>query len=88
MLSFQVPMAGYQGMGLRSRMNKPVMDWGASVASHTIVSAPCSTVSGASWPPMSVLTHPGQTELTAMWESRSAAANWPVTPLSAVLEML
>jgi hypothetical protein len=37
---------------------------------------------------MSVLTHPGQTELTAMFESRSAAANWPVTPLSAVFEML
>ncbi len=75
-------------MGLRSRMNRPVMDCGASVASHMIVSAPSSMERGASRPPMSVLTQPGQTELTAMLESASAAANWPVTPLSAVLEML
>ena len=82
------PVRGYHGMGFRSRMNKPVMDCGASVASHTIVSVPCSTESGASRPPMSVFTQPGQTELTAIFESASAAATWAVTPLSAVFEML
>ena len=37
---------------------------------------------------MAVRTQPGHTELTAMWRGRRAAANWRVTALSAVLEML
>ena len=69
-------------------MNKPVIDCGASVASHTIESAPSWSERVASLPPMSVLTHPGQTEFTAMFESASAAANLLVTPLIALFEML
>ena len=58
---------------------------GASPASHTIVSAPSSTERVAPWPPISVRTHPGQTEFTANFGS--AAASCEVTPFNAVFEM-
>jgi hypothetical protein len=58
---------------------------GASVASHTIVSAPFSTERVAPGPPMSVRTQPGQTEFTANFGS--ATASCEVTPFRAVFEM-
>jgi len=54
----------YHGIRWRSRKNPPVGPLSGRVASHTGVSAPCATVRGARSPPMSVLTHPGQAELT------------------------
>src|ERR1700690_1773838 len=78
----------HQGITFLSRRNWPVRSRGASVASHVTVSAPCWTVRGAFAPPMSVLTQPGHTEFTVMLLSRNAAANWRVTALSAVLEIL
>src|ERR1700690_1785035 len=78
----------HQGIAFLSRRNWPVRSRGASVASHVTVSAPCWTVRGAFAPPISVLTQPGHTEFTVMFLSRNAAANWRVTALSAVLEIL
>ena len=46
-------------MTLRSRKNFPLNVCGASVASHTAVSAPSSTDRAALAPPISVRTHPG-----------------------------
>src|SRR6516162_8820813 len=78
--------AAHQGMTLRSRTNFPVRSSGASRASHTAVSAPCATSRSAFAPPMSVLTQPGQTELTAT-VLRSSAARTPVTAFNAAFEM-
>ena len=58
---------------------------GASAASHTIVSAPSSTERVAPCPPISVRTHPGQTEFTANFGN--AVASCDVTSLSAVFEI-
>src|SRR5262245_2973885 len=77
--------AHHHGISLRSRKNFPVNFCGASVASHTMVFAPSSTERAAPCPPISVRTHPGQTEFTA--KLGNAAASCDVTPLSAVLEM-
>src|SRR5947207_5376810 len=75
----------HHGISFRSRQNLPVSLRGASVASQTIVSAPCATVRVAPAPPMSVCTQPGQTELTAM--PGRAAASCRVTALSAAFEI-
>ena len=58
---------------------------GASLPSHTIVSAPSSTERLAFSPPISVRTQPGHTEFTANFGI--AAASCTVTPFSAVFEM-
>src|SRR3712207_8856435 len=52
----------YQGIGRRLRKKPPVGPPLGSVAAQTGVSAPSSTGRGALEPPMSVWTHPGQTE--------------------------
>src|SRR5262245_1770500 len=70
----------------RSRKNLPVSVAGASLASHTIVAAPSSTERSALLPPMSVRTHPGQTELTEIFCAASDLANMIVAPLSANFE--
>src|SRR4051794_32363174 len=75
--------ADYQAISRRLRKNFPVTSWGASSANQTAVSAPSSTESVAFGPPMSVRTHPGHMELTAMWSARSASASMIVKPLSA-----
>src|SRR5262249_52362705 len=78
--------ADHHGISLRSRRNFPVNLCGASLASHTIVSAPSSTERVAFPPPMSVRTQPGQTALTANFGN--AATSCDVTPFSAAFEML
>src|SRR5881396_2603249 len=75
----------HHGISFRSRQNLPVSLRGASVASQTIVSAPCATVRVAPAPPMSVCTQPGQTELTAM--PGRAAASCRVTAFNAAFEI-
>src|SRR6184192_2304294 len=77
--------ADHHGISLRSRRNLPVRACGASLASHTIVSAPSSTERFAFSPPMSVRTQPGHTEFTANFGN--AAASCTVTPFNAVFEM-
>src|SRR5215471_21368608 len=78
-------LQNHQGISLRSRRNLAVRSCGASLASHTMVSAPSSTERLAFWPPISVRTQPGHTEFTANFGN--AAASCTVTPLSAVFEM-
>src|SRR5205814_8773574 len=75
----------YQGITFRSRKNLPVSFCGASVASHTMPSAPSPIERVAFDPPMWVRTQPGQTELTANFGK--AAANCEVTPFNAVFEI-
>src|SRR5215203_3106388 len=58
--------AGHHGIDRRSRKKPPVGPLFGSVAAQTGVSAPSSTERVAPDPPMSVRTHPGQTELTRM----------------------
>ena len=70
-------------MGWRSRRKLPVRFWGASVASHTIVSAPSSTERGAPEPLRSVRTQPGQTEFTEKFGN--ATASCEVTPVERCL---
>ena len=53
------------------------------VASLTAMAAPCSTVRGAASVPISVLTHPGQTELTEMRSPASSLAKARVNPFRA-----
>src|SRR5437660_11450594 len=85
LLTFLTLVTFYQGISFRSRKNFPVSFCGASLASHTIVSAPSSTDRVAPCPPISVRTQPGQTEFIANFGS--AVANCDVTPLSAVFEI-
>src|SRR5262245_17867750 len=75
----------HQGISLRSRKNFPVSFCGASLASHTMVSAPSSTERVAFDPPISVRTQPGQTEFTANFGN--AVASCDVTPSNAVIEL-
>src|SRR5262245_14658025 len=77
--------ASYQGITLRSRQNLPVSFCGASAASQTMPEAPSATERVAFAPPISVRTHPGQTELMAKFGN--AAASCTVTPFRAVFEM-
>jgi len=56
----------HHGIDFRSRKNPPLGPSSGNVASHTMVSAPCSTERSACGPPMSVRTQPGHTELTLM----------------------
>src|SRR4029453_19589086 len=60
----------YHSMALRSRKTPPVGPSSGSVASHTVVSTPCSTDRGADGPPMSVRTQPGSTALDSTPLSR------------------
>src|SRR5271165_5296180 len=77
----------YQGISPPSSRYLPV--GGLSiVASLTAMAAPCSTVRGAASVPISVLTHPGQTELTEMRSAARSFAKAKVRPLRAVLEEL
>ena len=64
----------------------PVNSGGASVASHTAVSAPSSTDRGAVGPPISVRTQPGHMEFTAILSPCRVLASMRVTPLSASFE--
>ena len=79
-------VAVYHGIGWRSRKKPPLGPSSGRVASHTMVSAPCSTERSASGPPMSVRTQPGQTELILTPDSLSSSARMRVRALSAVLE--
>jgi hypothetical protein len=56
------------------------------VAAHTGVSAPSSTEREAFPPPISVLTQPGQTELTRIPLPRNSEARMRVRAFRAVLE--
>jgi hypothetical protein len=55
----RLELYAHHPMTLRSRKNFPLNVCGASVASHTAVSAPSSTDRVALAPPISVRTHPG-----------------------------
>ena len=63
----------HQGITLRSRQNLAVSFCGASEASQTIPEAPSATERVAPDPPISVLTQPGQTELTAKLGNAAAS---------------
>ena len=73
----------HQGIGWRSWKKAPVGPPSASVASHTIVSVPCSTDRGAPEPPISVRTHPGSTAFTRTLLPRAASATMRVSALRA-----
>ena len=77
----------YHGIRWRSRKNPPVGPLSGRVASHTGVSAPCATLRGACLPPMSVLTHPGQAELTRILDPRVTLANRAVIAFNNVFEI-
>ncbi|MEH2048754.1 MAG: hypothetical protein V7K70_03405 [Nostoc sp.] len=68
---------------MRSRKNLPLILRGASVANQIAVSAPSSGERGADEPPISVLTHPGQMELTTIPLESKACANIIVAPFNA-----
>lgn len=73
-------------IGWPSRKKPPLGPPGASVAAHTMPEAPCLTFRSALTPPMSVLTQPGQTELTMMPRELSSCASVRVSTLSAAFE--
>ena len=77
----------YQSIGSLSRKNPPVGLLSGSVASQTIVSAPCSVVRGAFCPPISVLTQPGQTAFTRIFLSLSSSAKIRVNAFNAVFDI-
>ena len=79
-------VADYHATRRRFRNSFPLGPLSGSVASHTAVSAPCSTLLVAFEPPMSVRTHPGHAALTSTLDPSVAAANMHVNALSAVLE--
>lgn len=62
-----------QGTSFRRYQNPSVGPSSGSVASHTIVSAPSSTVVGAPDPPIRVRTQPGSAALTSTPGPASAA---------------
>src|SRR5436190_435401 len=66
----------------------PVGPVSGSVAAHTTLAAPSSTERGASGPPISVATQPGQTELTRIPEERSSSASRRVSAFKATFETL
>ena len=76
----------YQGIGSRSRKKPPRGPSSGSVASQTGVSAPSSTDRRAACVPMSVRTHPGQTELTRMFSSESSAVSMRVSTFNPVFD--
>ena len=78
--------SSYQLICFFSLKKPPVGPTSGSVAAQTIVSAPCSGVSGAAGPPISVLTQPGSTELTRMFIPFSSSARMRVSAFSAVLD--
>src|SRR5947207_3794841 len=78
----------HHASGSPSREKPPVGPSSGSKAAHMTLVAPSSTVRGASGPPISVATQPGQTELTRMREARSSSANIRVSALSAAFETL
>ena len=57
--------SSHQSIRRLSRKNSPVGPLCGSVASQTMVSAPCSTLRGALRPPIRVRTHPGSTLFTS-----------------------
>ena len=59
-----------------------------SAAAHTTLAAPSSTERGASGPPISVATQPGQTELTRIREDLSSSASIRVSAFRAAFETL
>src|SRR5262249_54099111 len=75
----------HHGISLRSRRNLPVISCGASLASHTIVSAPSSTERLALSPPISLRTQPGQIKFTTNFGN--AAESCTVTQFSAVFKI-
>src|SRR6185369_7497471 len=77
------PLSRHHGIRFRSRKNWPDGPLEGSRQSHTAVSAPCSTLRGASLPPMSVLTQPGLIEFTRMPVPATSAASVHVKALSA-----
>src|SRR5689334_17768175 len=71
----------HHASGLPSRKNPPVGPSSGRVAAHTIPIAPSSTGRPPA-PPISVATHPGQTEFTKMLLSRSSPASVLVSAFS------
>src|SRR4029078_543572 len=76
----------HHGIDFRSRKNWPVGPLEGNSDSHTAVSAPSSTVRGASSPPMSVRTQPGLIEFTRMPSPATSAASVLVSAFKAALE--
>src|SRR5215212_4407800 len=78
----------HQASGWLSRKNPPVGPSSGSVTAHMTLAAPSSTVRGASGPPISVATQPGQTELTRIREARNSSASMRVSAFRATFETL
>src|SRR5215211_1343629 len=77
----------YQGAGLPSKKNPPLGPLSGNVAAHTIPCTPSST-GRPPWPPISVDTHPGSTELTKIPVPLSSAAKMRENAFRAALETL
>src|SRR3954452_11832459 len=77
----------YQGISPLSSRYFPVGGF-SIVASFTAMAAPCSTERGAASLPMSVLTQPGQVELTEILSPARSLAKASVRPLRADFEEL